>query len=233
MKIYLGRMMVPLAMVWAVGCTTLGPPPSVRPNYVANPQLLGQDGSLQVNANAGYLSYQTLTAIDVPGHRSAGRVRGEACQNELRLPVELMGSHARTALFNARSLDAVWGNAAVAAAVRDALVGAPEHSVLYDLTLDLHETYVLGFFFKRQCLVASGSLGVPWVVAPVESAPAPTEEPESKAASVPEDEPELVPALPLGFQEHPEHEAKRVDRKKRRRPARHNGHHKVRAHRSH
>lgn len=160
-----------------------------RPSYVAVPKVLSQGGLLQVLDATGYLSYQTPTPKDLPGYRFVRRARGEVCQNDLHLPLALEGSHANTALSGAQTLDIAWGNAAVAQGVADAMSGAPVGAVLYDLTLDLHQMSVLGLFFRRQCLVVSGSLALPW------AAPRKTPAP----GAVPKDRPvvqEAGPAAP-------------------------------------
>jgi hypothetical protein len=109
----------------------------------------------------GYLAYQAPLPMDFPGYTFSHRVRGEVCQNDLHLPLQLEGTHANAALSGAQTLDILWGNAAVAQGVADAMRGAPQGAVLYDLALDLHRTQVFGFFFRRQCLVVSGSLALP------------------------------------------------------------------------
>jgi hypothetical protein len=202
------------------------------PSYVAAPQVLSQGGLFQVLDATGPLSYQTPTPGDLQGYRFLKRARGEVCQNDLHLPLMLEGSHMNAALSGAQTLDLLWGNASVAQGVADALQGAPVGAVLYDLTLDLHKISVFGLFFRRQCLVVSGSLALPWA-APAKPQPvapaAPGPNPAAAGGLAPGAAPPLVPIAPAGRggdRPSASHPAK--DRKGGHGSRRHSGGHKAR-----
>jgi len=189
----------------ALGSARCAAPLAHPPSYVAAPQLLSQGGLIQVVNATGPLSYQTPSPADLQGYHFLRRARGEVCQNDLRLPLKLEGSHANAALSGAQALDLLWGNASVAKGVADALQGAPAGAVLYDLTLDLHKMSVFGLFFRRQCLVVGGSLALPGGAPPKRQAAAaplpaagsaPAPHPADTGAPLPLAAPPLAPIAP-------------------------------------
>lgn len=185
-------------MCCMIGCAAQGP---LRPGYVAAPKLITRDGLVQIENGTGFLSYHAPAPKDVPGYRYVGRARGEVCQNDLQLPMLLQGSHQPAALSHPQSLELIWGNAAVAAGVADALVKAPAGAVLYDLTLDMHHVSLFGLFFRRQCLVVSGSMAVPVTggaaaAAPTAAPPPAVEAPKPSPSTSPAPPAEPAPAAP-------------------------------------
>lgn len=131
-------------------------------SYQANPQLLALAPLVVFQGASGTLSYQTAVGRDGQRYTPSPRVRGEACQRGIQLPIIaiLMAALGGEAYGGAGSLSGGWGEGGFQAALDRVREQMPADAILYDVQADIHHRSYLSVY-RIQCVSIDAGVLVP------------------------------------------------------------------------
>lgn len=148
----------------ATGCVGMLTPSAT---YQANPKLLALAPAVVFQGSEGPLSYQTAVGQDGQRLMPAMRVRGQACQRGIQIPILgiLMAASDSSVRGAPGSLSAGWGDGGFEAALDDARRQLPREAILYDVIADLSHRSILTVY-REQCVLIDAGVLVPAVASP-------------------------------------------------------------------
>jgi hypothetical protein len=133
-------------------------------SFQANPQLLSLAPLVVFQRSSGPLSYQTAVGRDGQRYTPAQRVRGEACQRGIQVPILAIVAAAAgyEAYGGANSLSGGWGEGGFQAALEHVRAQMPSQAILYDVQADVHHRSYLSVY-RIQCVSIDAGVLVPEV----------------------------------------------------------------------